>query len=400
MVPSKLLEMIVIYIKKIPDLQKIKVNKGSKSRTFYVPETSSKQRYIAVKEELGEKYSLSLHNRDTSIKQVIDMLRQGSNEFVPKIDLIVIRTDITNFFPSINKHSLYKKMTRNNYLSLQSIETLKEFLFNNKVKGLPQGIPFSSILSEFYLQDFDDDIITYFSPYLYQRYVDDILFIKIVSKYNTQFKPQEFKDLLDKIADSYDLSINKDKTEIVYFNKPNYNLDFNYLGYRFKTTQVNIEYEKQYRLDISISKSKFQKKWGKIYGIFQTYHNSDKAKVDYWKLYYKLINSIYGVTSINDKNEVLKFGLGFTYRYVNCEKQLEMLLQRIRYEIYKCDLTSNENFSLHQLLKFSKSPLEVLNRRFNYMNLTKKQLYIMHKQIDSKSKQKHVESFFYYLYKE
>lgn len=387
----------MVNIKKIPDLQKIKTKKDNKERTFYVPSPLEKQHYIKVKQELEEKYSLSLNNRDTSIKQIVSMLSQGSIEFVPKIDLMIVRTDISNFFPSINKHSLYKNLMKDNYLSLDATETLKEFIFNKSVSGLPQGIPFSSILSEFYLQDFDYDMINKFSPYLYQRYVDDILLINIISKYNPPIEIGQIRDKLQLISNKYDLSINEDKTEIVYFkDERDRGFDFNYLGYRFKTV---IEGNK-FKLIVSISDDKFNKIWNRIYGLFQSYIMSDRSKADYWKLYYKLINSVHGVTSINDKNEVLKFGLGYSYKYINYPDQLKLLFNRVNYEIFKCDLSSNENYSLQQLTHYNDSPLEVLNKRFNYMKLTRKQLSKMHKRINSPGNRNRLESFFYYLYKD
>lgn len=386
----------MISIKRIPNLQKINLNKGNKVRTVYVPNDLEKERYTLVKNELEEKYSLTPNNRDNSIKQIISVLSQGSNEFIPNLELMIIRTDISNFFPSINKHLLYKKIMRNHYLSLNSINTLKEFIFNNHIEGVPQGIPFSSILSEFYLQDFDSDLINVFAPYLYQRYVDDILLIKIISKYDTPIKEVQVNDAINNIADKYDILINTDKTEVVFFRGKNRrNFDFNYLGYRFKS----LKKDSKITLDISISESKLHKIWDNIYRVFQMYNDSSKTKVDYWKLYYKLINYIYGVTSINDKNKILKFGLGFSYKYINNEDQLKVLLDRINYEIYKCDLSSNENYSLHQLTNYRHSPTEILSKRFNYMRLTKKQLNKMHRRINSPHNRNRLESFFYYLYK-
>lgn len=388
--------MIVIFIKSIPDLHKINLTNGDKIRTVYVPTTVDKERYTAVKNELEEKYSLTLNNRDNSIKEIINVLTQGSNKTIPKLDLMITRTDISNFFPSVNKHSLYKKLMRNNYLSLNAVDTLKEFIFNNNVEGLPQGIPFSSILSEFYLQEFDSDFINAFTPYLYQRYVDDILFIKIISKHDKPIKTNQITTVIDDIARKHDLVINKNKTEVVFFKgKEKRSLDFDYLGYKFKSLAKDSNFE----LTISINETKFNKIWDNIYELFALYSNSDKTKADYWKLYYRLINHIYGVTTINDKNEVLKFGLGHSYKYVNNENQLKVLFDRISYQIYKSSLSSNENYSLHQIISYEHSPIEILSKRFDYMKLTKNQLNKMHRRIKSPHNRNRLESFFYYLYK-
>ena len=68
-----------------------------------------------VNTEIINKFSLVLPNRNAIIKSLIQFLSQGSI-YCNQADLdataqnfYVIKADIANFFPSINKHRLYKK---------------------------------------------------------------------------------------------------------------------------------------------------------------------------------------------------------------------------------------------------------------------------------------------------
>ena len=79
-------------------------------------------------------------------------------------------------------------------------------------------MPFSSALSEIYLEDFDDAIRREFAPIFYVRYVDDILIIKSYPKYMTIDDNSE-KNLLYSLLNQIGLSANKSKTEIYKYTQ-------------------------------------------------------------------------------------------------------------------------------------------------------------------------------------
>ena len=99
-----------------------------------------------------------------------------------------------------------------------SLDFIKSFIFNNHISGVPLGMPFSSALSEIYLEDFDDAIRREFAPIFYVRYVDDILIIKSYPKYMTIDDNSE-KNLLYSLLNQIGLSANKSKTEIYKYTK-------------------------------------------------------------------------------------------------------------------------------------------------------------------------------------
>ncbi|HDM9218602.1 TPA: RNA-directed DNA polymerase, partial [Listeria innocua] len=155
-----------------------KINKDN--RTLFNPDVNQRKEYYKIKKEIERKYSISLPSRDFIIKQLISTLTHGDLKTlnVLDIDLIIIRSDIKNFYPSINKHLLYKKLKKANILSQHSFDILKPMFFSSSIKGVPLGLSFSSHLAEIYLEQFDQDINFGFMPSFYYRYVDDIIIIK------------------------------------------------------------------------------------------------------------------------------------------------------------------------------------------------------------------------------
>lgn len=403
---------------KIKDTKVLKSN----NRVYYSPEENEKKVYNTIKLELQNKLNIKLRSRDEIIKKVISFLTQGDYQDFSTIqmDLTIIRTDIKNFFPSINKHKLYQKINNQNILKKDSMDILKEFIFNNKIEGVPLGLGFSNHLAEFYLAEFDSDLKKAFIPELFFRYVDDIIIISYSERLNCIYEDEEaIRNKLDDIMRKYNLERNDNKTEIKIINKfkevksknkPKKNksrnvvvnekhkealkkkekekkkqrkLDkrkfiednsFNFLGYKFTI------YNK--KLIIGMALEKQIKVLKKIQIIFKTF-KKNPSNIEYWKMYYKLMNVIYGITSFNTKNKKFKFGLGYNYRYINDPMALKPFLSAVRKSVYSCNLSSNKKNNLLYLINYD-SPLDVLKRRFNYLNLTDKQKEIIMKRLDLK----------------
>ena len=305
-----------------------------------------------VNTEIINKFSLVLPNRNAIIKSLIQFLSQGSI-YCNQADLdataqnfYVIKADIANFFPSINKHRLYKKIIKSSMLKDTSLDFIKSFIFNNHISGVPLGMPFSSALSEIYLEDFDDAIRREFAPIFYVRYVDDILIIKSYPKYMTIDDNSE-KNLLYSLLNQIGLSANKSKTEIYKYTKTIKTLNFDYLGYNFKISDK--------KLQIDISKKKYDKKvLNRLTRYFKYYKSSSHTDEDFWILYYRLKNLIYGVTSSGEKgtDHKLKFGLGFNYKFINSDHRLKDLLKAFHYfrTKYSNYFTSEQTARLFSLI--------------------------------------------------
>nr|WP_283811906.1 RNA-directed DNA polymerase [Paenalkalicoccus suaedae] len=283
---------------------------------------------------------------------------------MPKAGLYIIRTDIKNFFPSINKHVLYRKLTKSSLLSKQSLDTLKPMFFSSKVDGIPLGLPFSSALSEIYLEHFDEDLQSTINPLYYFRYVDDIILINYI--------PHDGLDLnneINKIIDVFKkhfLEPNLSKTEFILYEPKTNDKYFSYLGYQF-----NFENN---QLRISIASSKFKKVTDRIKNYCFLYRNSNKTKKDYWKLYYRLKNTLYGIRSYNKNKKIMNFGVGYTYKYVNDYEQINEIIDVTQAQILTCNLKNKERKLLINLVKPSSQENSLLKKRYDYTKLTPNQM--------------------------
>ena len=348
----------------------VKIKQGDRL-VYKLRDESLRCELEALNIEIINKFSLGIPNRNAIIKSLIQFLSQGSiyynqsNLTATPQKFFVIKSDIKNFFPSINKHKLYKKLVKSSLLKDSSMDIIKKFIFNSDISGVPLGMPFSNVLSEVYLEEFDDAIRREFSPIFYVRYVDDILMIKSYPQNMTIDKDSE-KNLLFSLLEQIDLSANESKTDIyeykpsanksktdTYENKPSANtLNFEYLGYNF-----NISDKKLY---IDISKKKYDKKvLNRLTRYFKYYKSSAHTDEDFWILYYRLKNLIYGVTSSGEKgiDYKLKFGIGFNYKFINSDKRLKDLLKAFHYfrTKYSNNFTSEQTARLFSLITVDSS---------------------------------------------
>ena len=334
----------------------IEIKRGDR-QVYKLRDESLRSELEALNIEIINKFNLSVPNRNAIIKSLIQFLSQGTI-YCNQSDLTatpqkfyVIKSDIKNFFPSINKHKLYKKLVKSSLLKDHSIDIIKKFIFNSSISGVPLGMQFSNALSEVYLEDFDDAIRREFAPIFYVRYVDDILMIKSYPKSMTIDKDSE-KNLLFSLLNEISLSANETKTDIFEYGLANNELKFDYLGYNF-----NIKDKKLY---IDISKNKYDKKiLNRLTRYFKYYNSSSHTDKDFWILYYRIKNLIYGVTSSGEKgiDHKLKFGIGFSYKFINSDNILKNLLRTFHYfrKKYSNQFTSEQTALLFSLFTVNSS---------------------------------------------
>ncbi|MBO4109465.1 hypothetical protein J5583_04645 [Streptococcus suis] len=326
-------------------------------QVYKLKDESRRLEFKELNTEIINKFNLAIPNRNAIIKSLIQFLSQGniycnqSELFVTNQNFYVIKADISNFFPSINKHILYKKIVKSSLLKDSSLNVIKSFIFKNHISGVPLGMPFSSALSEVYLEEFDDAIRRNFSPIFYVRYVDDILMVKSYPVDNTINKDSE-KKLLFRLLDEISLSANETKTAIYEYGPSNDKLKFDYLGYNF-----NI---KDKKLNIDIAKNKYDKKiLNRLTRYFKYYNSSSHTDEDFWILYYRIKNLIYGVTSSGEKgiDHKLKFGIGFSYKFINSDNILKNLLKTFHYfrKKYSNQFTSEQTALLFSLFTVNSS---------------------------------------------
>ena len=344
-----------------------------------------------INKEIINKYSLKLPNRNAIIKTIIQFLSQGEINLKRKellftpLDFKVIKMDLKNFFPSINKHILYKKIVKSSILNDSSIGTIKSFIFSNEYKGIPLGLSFSNSLSELYLEDFDSIVQLQWNPLLYVRYVDDILIIV-----NDAVDEDEVKNFIKAQLKEYHLEVNNEKTIVRKSNS--HHFKFDYLGYEFSKYQIRFinsegKEKTKNKLAIDISEKKFKAKLlNKLIRYFKRFKNDHDQLESFWILYYRLKNLIHGVSSKGDNNQVIKFGLSYSYGLINSEARMRMFLKMyhhfIRYYKKNNYLSSRQVYILFNIVSTSNTVvtsnssrediLSLLNNRYHYEKLSVK----------------------------
>ena len=344
-----------------------------------------------INKEIINKYSLKLPNRNAIIKTIIQFLSQGEINLKRKellftpLDFKVIKMDIKNFFPSINKHILYKKIVKSSILNDSSIGTIKSFIFSNEYKGIPLGLSFSNSLSELYLEDFDSIVQLQWNPLLYVRYVDDLLIIV-----NDAVDEDEVKNFIKAQLKEYHLEVNNEKTIVRKSNS--HHFKFDYLGYEFSKYQIRFinsegKEKTKNKLAIDISEKKFKAKFlNKLIRYFKRFKNDHDQPESFWILYYRLKNLIHGVSSKGDNNQVIKFGLSYSYGLINSEARMRMFLKMyhhfIRYYKKNNYLSSRQVYILFNIVSTSNTVvtsnssrediLSLLNNRYHYEKLSVK----------------------------
>lgn len=203
--------------------------RGKIPRVISVPTVRDRLVLAVLNQYLQKKYareewSRSANERVRSVQNF--RIKSGSKE------IRYVKTDFKAFYDSINRkvllESLKKKGTDQRAYSLikNAIQTpttasgkaecpeLPEF-------GIPQGLPISNILSDIYLEEFDEFASRQCEVYI--RYVDDIVFL--------QPKSENLLDMLSDFIAEKNLNLDFHPDKIMYGVLGKDRLDF--LGYEF-----------------------------------------------------------------------------------------------------------------------------------------------------------------------
>lgn len=115
----------------------------------------------------------------------------------------ILRTDIEDYFGSINKEKLFANMEELG-LAGSTVDLIKRSL-EHCARGLPSGHVLSCILSNFNLKNFDSTF-----PKNYTRYSDDMMF-----GLQTKEEAQETLERVGELLGAYNFKLNLAKTKII-----------------------------------------------------------------------------------------------------------------------------------------------------------------------------------------
>lgn len=317
----------------------------------------------AIHHEIKNKYRVQSKSRDYIIDAVLTVMRNKKGEISQKTSLTVLRLDIKNFFDSINKHKLYQKINRSMMLKEASMDKIKEIVFTSKIRGLPQGVSFSSSLSDIYLEEFDQLMpIVLPNVLLYERFVDDII---VILYGNHKDKKTQLLTLVSDLLEQYQLKLN-DKTKLEIIDKEN-KLNFSYLGYSFESKKNSNEFK------ISVSKEKTEKYLAKIRKLFSRYYHSKRTDEDYYVLFYSLRNLLWTIeTKKYTINKNISFGFKHNYKRINDYESFDEINKEIRKQINSSRLfKGNKKQYLHSLMVHQRT------QKYNFNTATTTQLQLI-----------------------
>ena len=202
-------------------------------------------RFVSLK--LARSFDVQHNGRDQRIRVLINTLRLSAGGGIAQQG--ILKRDIKDFYGSIDHDILMAKLhghagvpryVRNHVANILQAQAR----LTGRSRGIPDGIPSSSVLAEIYLERVDLAMRRLPGVALYLRYVDDVV---IVSELHQMGRTMAaFAEELSKIA----LLENVAKTQDIE-HPSDVETSFEYLGYKF-----NFAPETSSLMSIDISQSK------------------------------------------------------------------------------------------------------------------------------------------------
>lgn len=376
-------------------------------REIYIYNDELMNSYKNLSNYLSRIWSIKTKSRNNIIKDIKACLSNGNRilidgdnylTFSNERPTLIIRGDIHHFFSSVNKQIIYKKIMEKDFLSIKSIKLIKNIIFDKSVKGLPQGNPLSSVLSEIYLKEFDNFINLKFEPIVYERFVDD--FIIVLS--GDEFDLNIIKNYISEKLKDLNLCLSDKKFSITNISEPilksmkekdfpkKYYYLFDFLGYEFSLLSLtkskmignsNLSSNKEKRLlivNISISDGKLKKYKYKLNKYFLEYKKSKKSN-RFWILKYKVENVFCGVITLDSKNNIQKIGLPYGYSEVNNYNKYLQLYGEVVFLCKKYKFNNSKRSEImkdiHQYSNIKNYNFNIKNRIINYNSMNLKILF-------------------------
>lgn len=235
-------------------------------------------------------------------------------------DVYIAKYDIRHFFNSINHKILFKEIDELIINKVGILDISDKFLIEScrkaiqnptlpirkkNYKGVPQGIPIASELSQIYFSKIElalrrKDVEVF-------RYVDDIILICHMEK------KEEIKNLFLKEIESNKLSINSKKIKEGDISS----LDLDFLGYNFSL------YKKNESLKVSVKEVNIKKIKQRIVAMIRVLKNKKNPEYLIFRLNCFIAGSIF---KNGDKKS--KYGWIFFYSQIN---DIELLYQLDRF---------------------------------------------------------------------
>ena len=202
---------------------------------------------VVVKCILNRLNTIGITDEENKPNQRIDLLTKRVTELIRKdSNKKILRTDISNFYPSINRELLIEKLRQSHeeLISTPIINLIEKFINKNKscdcYTGLPVGVGICVLLANYYVSQLN---LTKEIPNAeIIRYEDDFLLIA-----DESVDEKAIMSDFDRVLNNFNLKRNPEKTK--FFNACD---EFDFLGVSFKNKRPYIPEERYNRWKKSV----------------------------------------------------------------------------------------------------------------------------------------------------
>jgi hypothetical protein len=241
---------------------------GPKGKPVYCIDGSAETFFVVkqLQRNIYRIYQVKQANRHDLACRVRDTVGSG-------FPFELVRTDVSDFYESVDRKLLYAKLDQDQLLSSSSKRFIRQIFasygaLSFSQMGIPRGVGISAYLAELFLRPVDRSIAELPGIVLYCRYVDDI--VAVFARPPAGGVLGSYKTLLVNILNDHGLANNEGKTFECDFGDKGGLKEFEYLGYRFLATIRTLQ--------IAPSEAKIEKLRLRLEAAFAAYNRAAPTK--------------------------------------------------------------------------------------------------------------------------
>jgi RNA-directed DNA polymerase len=358
----------------------ISKGRGKIPRVISVPSVRDKLLLSYMNSELADCLKVETHDVYFAVKKIVESLKKRFHYFA--------KLDIVGFYDNIDHDLLLGKMKDccpSRIHSLVELAIKNETIELNKkktgirnIKGVPQGIPISNLIANYFLKDLDDHFKKE-EDVFYLRYVDDIILLA-----KTKDALLSSLEVAKGKIEENKLELNVEKEIVGHVEE-----GFDFLGYNFKEFKEDI--------NISVRRTSSQKMYLSVLQTINTFKfmkekgRSPRLEKLLWDLNIKITGAIidnkrYGwlffFSQMDEDDELLykldafvlkelkKRGLTSVQpkKFVRAHKEIRKNGQNTGY------IPNFDNYSFDQISKFLRETMRLSDEQLLLMSPTDKKV--------------------------
>lgn len=217
----------------------------TKTRTVVIPCLRDQVVVRCILNKLNEIGITDASNKPNP--KVIELTRKVRNLILSGNPKKIIRTDITNYYPSIKPESIIQKLetSHGHLIDARLMFLIKKILLENEAKdkytGIPLGVGFCVLLANYYISQMN--LAAHFPGIEIIRYEDDVMFIV-----DNEVDENEILAKLDSIYENFGIKRSEKKTEILDAMS-----EFKFIGVNYANGKVFISDERMNKWKVSVA---------------------------------------------------------------------------------------------------------------------------------------------------